>query len=91
MRFILAGTTQDCLHNRISDAASEFSGLLPSTNALRKHRRDVRATDVTYQTLLDLVKELGRDTVVHFQTGPSFLLVIQTTAMVSVGHLSTRW
>ena len=83
MRHILAGTTQDHLHNRISDSASEFSGLLPSTNALRKHRRDGRAADVTYRSILNLVVELGRDTVIHYQHYPSFLLVLQTPAMVS--------
>ena len=91
MRHILAGTTEDDLINRISNSDSKFSGLLPTANALHKHRSGGRAAVVTPQTLFDLVNDLGKDTVVHFQTCPSFLLVIQTTAMVSARHLSTLY
>ena len=83
MRHLLAGTSQDDLLNRIHKSDSDFSGLLPSLNALRKLRSTGLSSTVTPHTLNELVKELGTDTVVHYQLFPKFLLVIQTMFMVS--------
>ena len=82
MRHLLAGTTKDDLSNRISGTESSFSGLLPSTNALRHLRSPSRSAVVNDKNLLDMVKQLGPDMVVCFQQYPVFLLVIQTLKMV---------
>ena len=68
-RNLLAGTTKDSLLHRIEKADNSFTGLLPSHNALRIHRRGgTRASMVSDQSILSLTKELG-DSVVHLSCG----------------------